>query len=63
MDLWYSAEMEGELLLIGIVAIVAAFIYYKLDKMMQLQERTNELLEKIVDGKSGGEEEAKGEDK
>ena len=63
MDLWYSAEMEGELLLIGIIAIVAAFIYHKLDKMMQLQERSNELLERIADGKSGGEEKAKGEDK
>ncbi len=49
MNYMYAAEMEGELLLIGIIAIIGAFIYHKLDKMMQLQGKGNELLEKLND--------------
>ena len=48
MEFLYPAEMEGELLLIGIIAILGAFIYHKLDKMMQLQNKTNKLLEKLA---------------
>ena len=59
MDYMYAAEMEGELLLIGLIAIIGAFLYHKLDKMMQLQEKSNELLEKIV---NQGKKEEKKED-
>jgi len=54
MDAWYSAEIEGELLIIGVIAIVAAFVYHKLDKWMQLHEKTNELLENLLEEKGSG---------
>jgi len=61
MDTWYSAEIEGELLLIGIVSIIGAFIYYKLDMWMGVHERTNELLEKLLE-KDGAEASEKGDE-
>jgi len=48
------SEADGELLIIGLVAIIAAMIYHKLDQMMKLQERTNELLEKRSGEKPAG---------
>jgi hypothetical protein len=48
---FYAAEIEGEILLIGMVAILGAFFYYKLDLMMQLMAKNNELLEKLIEKK------------
>jgi hypothetical protein len=59
MNGWYSVEMEGELLLIGLIAIIGAFVYHKLDKMMQLQERTNSLLERLVTAKDENDKDKK----
>jgi preprotein translocase subunit YajC len=44
------SEADGEMLIIGLVAIIAAMTYHKLDQMMKLQERTNELLAKLAPG-------------
>ena len=63
MDTWYSAEIEGELLIIGVIAIIGAFLYYKLDMWMRLHERTNELLEKLVGEKDAGASETGSNDK
>jgi len=44
------SEADGEMLLIGLLAMIAAMIFYKLDQMMQVQSRTNDLLAKLVPG-------------
>jgi dolichol kinase len=54
--------MEGELLLIGVIAIIGAFIYYKLDLWMQLHEKTNKLIEKLIDEKENKTEKKEKED-
>jgi len=56
---FYAAEIEGEILLIGMVAILGAFFYYKLDLMMQLMAKNNELLEKLVGQETGSKDDNK----
>ena len=44
------SETDAELLVIGLIAMIAAMTYYKLDQIAKAQEHTNELLEKIAPG-------------
>lgn len=43
------SETDAEMLIIGLLAMVAAMIFYKLDLMTKALDRTNELLAKIAE--------------
>ena len=50
MVAFFLSSADGEMLVVGLLAMLGAMIFYKLDQMMKLQEKTNELLAKSVSG-------------
>jgi len=48
MNFSHLQDVEGELMIVGLLAFCAVFLYYKLDHIFEELKKTNQNIEKLI---------------